>query len=209
MLTATRVSDNIKVLARDAARCEAPFKCAGCSEILILRKGSCRIHHFAHKPPVSCAYGMGETAAHYEAKLGIYEALRQNPNVKNADLEKQLNGQIADVYAEINGIPVAIEIQRSQITVEAISSRTAAYHAQRIAVIWLIPTMPAVTDGIVAPSSMEKWLHAAYFGRVYYWRGGSQIQPIHFNTHARYIEANDYGGGHWKNYRRYKKTTAW
>lgn len=205
MLTAIQKSIGLKVFARDAVRKDGPYVCAGCGADLNLRRGSIRVAHFAHKPPVTCQYGMGETREHHEAKLGIYDGLVKYVCVKNAELEKRVNNQITDVYAEINGIPVAIEIQRSKLTVAKIRERTVAYHAQGLAVVWIMPTQPKLTKKTYSPSAMEKWLHAAYMGRVYYWVRDALIQPIHFDKVTRYIEETDFGGGYFKTYKNVKK----
>jgi competence protein CoiA len=190
MLTAIRQSDATKVLARVSERFEAPFVCSLCRREVILRKGKIKVHHFAHKPPVNCSLGKGETEAHHRAKLAIYDALRAEPHVADVELEKDLGGSVADVYARVSGLPVAIEIQRSSLTVNEIVVRTERYHRVGIAVIWVgLPTAD-LSSQRYAPRAWEKWCHAAYFGRVYYWESGQILRVVHFDHYYIHVASS-------------------
>jgi competence protein CoiA len=181
MLTAIRQKDSVKVLASDTEKSDAPFHCPKCRQLVILRKGLKVVHHFAHKPPVMCVFGAGETKQHREAKQAIFEALKAEPNVTDLELEKDLGVCVPDIYAKISGVAVAIEIQRSNITPQMIAQRSANYHRLGIAVLWIgLPPAQPFGDKY-APRAWEKWCHAAYFGRVYFWTAGEIIQPVHFD----------------------------
>jgi competence protein CoiA len=180
VLTALRQSDGLKVVARDAERADAPFSCASCAAEMTLKKGALRIHHFAHKAPTVCRLGVGETEDHYLVKLAIHDALREEANVENVELEKRLPGAVADVFAVISGVPVAVEVQRSVLGIADVAARTARYHRLGIAVVWV-----ALPDGDLSfdrysPSAWERWCHAACFGRVYYWARGQWLRPVHY-----------------------------
>ena len=192
MLTAIRQSDTIKVLARDSTIAEAPFLCPQCTKELILRKGRIKVHHFAHKPPVTCSFGAGETEQHFRAKLGIFDALREQSNVAELEIEKDFGTSVADVYARISGVAVAIELQRSALSVSDITARTRNYHRLGIAVVWLgLPaSLPVETK--YSPKAWEKWCHAAYFGRVYFWSHGQVIQPVHFDSYHIHVAATSW-----------------
>ena len=189
MLTAKRDSDSVKLLARDAQRTDGPFYCPVCRTAVTLKKGDKKIHHFAHKPPFTCSYGQGETLAHQEAKISIYDALRVNANVKNIELEKITGfGSIADVYAEIDGQKVAIEIQRSILSTAEISQRTARYQQNNVAVLWIVLQKPNHNPRKYSPSQMERWIHAAYIKRLYFWIGGESLQAASFRPFKQYVE---------------------
>jgi competence protein CoiA len=180
MLTATRQSNGAKVAARDAECADAPFGCIGCAADMTLKKGSLRVHHFAHKATAPCRAGRGETEDHLRVKLAIHDALRMAPNVAGLELEKRLPGAIADVFALISGVPVAVEVQRSVLGMADVAARTANYHRLGIAVVWV-----ALPDGEIgfsrySPSAWERWCHAACFGRVYYWAQGQWLRPVHY-----------------------------
>jgi competence protein CoiA len=166
MLTALRQSDQTKVLARDSEKFESPFLCPRCNRVLVIRKGRIKAHHFSHKPPVTCSLGIGETEQHLQAKLAIYDALAQETNVSDLELEKDFGISVADVFALISGVKVAIETQRSALTVNDITTRTSNYHLLGIAVLWIGLQKPDIHSAQYSPRAWEKWVHAAYFGRV-------------------------------------------
>lgn len=188
MLTAIRQSDQQKVEARGTSKGEAPFHCPTCSKEVVIHKGLIRTHHFKHKPPVTCYRGRGESQQHLAAKQEIHDALRLQPNVTDLELEKDLGGAVADVYAKISGVPVAIELQKSTLSVADITARTANYHKLGIAVLWLGLWTPTLGADRYKPKAWEKWCHAAYFGRVYYWKAGLIIHPIHFAPYSTYVD---------------------
>lgn len=188
MLTAIRQSDQEKVQARDTSKAEEPFTCPTCNKEVVIHKGRIRIHHFKHKPPVTCYRGKGESQQHLAAKQEIYDALRSEPNVVDLEIEKDFGVSVADVYAQISGVRVAIELQKSTLSVADITARTANYHKLGIAVLWLGLWAPALSESRYRPKAWEKWCHAAYFGRVYYWKTGLIIRPIHFATYSTYVE---------------------
>lgn len=192
MLTATRDLDGIKVLARSSERVESPFSCPHCRQEVVLRKGSIKVHHFAHKPPVTCSLGIGESEQHLRAKMEIFDSLRHEPNVTDLELEKDFGVSVADVYALISGTRVAVEVQRSSLSVNDIIARTQNYHRLGIAVLWLGLPCSDLTTEKYAPAAWERWCHAAYFGRVYYWDGGQTLQAVHFNPYSIHVESRSW-----------------
>lgn len=192
MLTATRQLDSVKVLARDSTSLEAPFLCPRCRRQLILRKGRIKVHHFAHNPPVTCSFGTGETEQHLRAKLEIYDALRTQTNITELEVERDCGTSVADVFARISGVAVAIEIQRSALSVNDITARTANYHRLGVAVLWLGLPASLPVERKYSPKAWEKWCHAAYFGRVYFWSHGQVIQPVHFGTYNIHVAATSW-----------------
>lgn len=92
--------------------------CKECGSKLIAKQGDIKIHHFAHEngnDNIKCS----ETALHLLAKEIIYEE-KKIPSIINnqitfipADViekEKSLGDIKPDIYAEINGKPLAVEI---------------------------------------------------------------------------------------------------
>lgn len=192
MLTAIRQFNSVKVLARESTSLEAPFLCPRCSKELILRKGRIKVHHFAHKPPVTCSFGKGQTEQHLRAKLEILDALRTETNITELEVERDFGISVADVFAKISGVSVAIEIQRSALSVNEIMKRTANYHKLGVAVLWLGLPAALPVESKYSPKAWEKWCHAAYFGRVYFWSHGQVIQPVHFGDYNIHIPANNW-----------------
>lgn len=175
------------MLARDAERSDGPFSCAACAGEMTLRKGPIRVHHFAHKAAVSCRQGFGETEDHLLVKLAIHDALRAQDNVTDVEVEKRLPGAVADVFAVISGVAVAIEVQRSVLGIADVAARTANYHRLGIAVVWV-----AMPDGELdfdrySPCAWKRWCHAACFGRVYHWAQGQWLRPVHYAPFSLHV----------------------
>ena len=215
MLCGIRVQNNQKVFASRSEKSEGPFHCPGCKHELVLRKGRIKVHHFAHKPPYHyhCQRGEGESEAHRKCKESINNALSQYNHVTNLDVEVDFGSVIADVYCLINNVPVAIEIQRSNLSVNEITARTSEYEKHGIYVLWLALFNKKLGEGKYSPKAWEKWCHATYFGRVYYWVADLTIAPVHFSEYQNYVESkswyNEYGeeqsaGGYYKSSKRYK-----
>jgi competence protein CoiA len=146
--------------------------------------------HFAHKSPVVCAYGRGESDLHRRCKLEIYEALLREPDVTNVALERRMGTNRPDVSAYINGVPVAIEVQISALSLETIIYRTEEYGRKGIYVLWLPQWRPCLAEGVrYSPRLWEKWVHAAYFGRVYYWLQGVKVARYRFEPYLKRVSS--------------------
>ena len=188
MLTAIRISDMAQVIASDATKRTGPFRCPNCKAPLSLRKGTHNLSHFAHKRPITCDYGKGETLAHRRCKLEIYARLRMHPAAREVKLEHHLGAVRPDVFAYILGKPVAIEVQLSTLSPERIATRTTEYTKRGISVLWLMQWTPKLDAHRYSPKRFERWLHAAYYGRVYYWQEGLTIVPYSFQSHLIHID---------------------
>jgi len=82
---------------------------------------------------------------------------------------------------------MAIEVQISSLSVETIMRRTIDYHRKGIYVLWLLQRTPALDRPRYARKIWEKWIHAAYFGRVYYWVNGLTAVSYHFEPGLKSI----------------------
>jgi competence protein CoiA len=217
MLIAIRLKDKVRVQARDVDRNHGPFRCEGCGEPVAVRKGQFRVHHFAHQRPAACAYGSGETEEHRRCKTEIYECLLRQPAASHVSLELRLGAVRPDVFARINGIAVAIEVQLSTLSPETIAHRTMEYARLGISVLWLLQESPEMKTGRYSPRSFERWLHAAYFGRAYFWQHGLTVLPYRFANRRQYVQKYDWrdrsgrrqtGGGYERVSRRFKNLVA-
>lgn len=213
MLCAIRGRDNAKIIARLSSKEESPFYCPSCRGELNIRKGRIKIHHFAHKPPFNCTHGEGETEAHRKCKETLYNLLSVRNNLTLLDIESNLGIVIPDIYAQINGIPVAIEIQKSNLSVNEITYKTQKYHELGINVLWLALYNDKLINDKYSPSAWEKWCHATYFGRVYYWLSDLTVVPVHFADYQLYVEDSNWydssgnemsAGGYFKTSKRYR-----
>lgn len=204
------------------------YLCPRCGLEVILKQGRIVVHHFAHKPPVSCPWGGGETYDHMAAKMRLAEALRQLGYI--AELEKEVLSVAGDRRADIlatnpSGAKAAFEIQHTPISYEALEVRTRAYVAAGIPMIWIGITtskMKAEIEGDsdgswidrYSPSAWEKWVHALGFKVIWYcdpetgelWKGSLEPYSIEVPTSSWH---NEYGeeqsaGGFSRNSKRWK-----
>ena len=187
MLSAKRKSDGEVVAAYFESKRNAPFLCLDCNEEVVLKIGRRNVNHFAHANPLACKYAEGESEAHRLCKMEIYEALKREPNVSDVVLERPLGPIRPDVSAYINGVKVGIEVQISSLSVETIMRRTIDYHRKGIYVLWLLQWTPKLDAERYTPRLWEKWIHAAYFGRVYYWTHDLQVVSYHFDPKHKTI----------------------
>jgi competence protein CoiA len=173
-----------QVVAWEAMKQDGPFACPDCRQGVIVKKGSVVVHHFAHVSPSACMTGKGESIEHWLAKFAIYEALRAHPQVAELMVERHLGGVKPDVSFRLQNVFVAIEMQRSILSPEHIARRTRIYAAKRIHVLWMPPYADDMKEGErYTPLYWEKYLHALYFGKVYYWLRGMTVLPVHFDEY--------------------------
>jgi competence protein CoiA len=146
------------------------------------------LDHFAHRADF-CPDELGESEMHRRIKAEIWLSLAQAKDVSELELERRFGDVRADIAASIRGVPVAIEIQVSDLSVDRIAFRTKEYARHGVFVLWLRLWKPSLERGRYSPAPWERWLHAAYFGRVYYWVRGSKVIPYHFepgHVHVKY-----------------------
>jgi competence protein CoiA len=187
MLSAKRKSDGQSVTAYLESKRNGPFACLQCNEEVILKIGRNRVNHFAHASPIACKFATGESETHRRCKMEIYEALSRQPNVRNVALERPLGAVRPDVSAYINGVPVAIEVQISSLSIETIQQRTIEYARLGIYVLWLLQWTSTLNMPRYTPRQWEKWIHAAYFGQVYYWIEGQTVVSYHFDPYYKTV----------------------
>jgi len=170
-----------------ANKSQAPFSCPECGDPVMLKTGRTKVNYFAHVNPLACKFGAGESEAHENCKWEIFEALQRQSGVRNAALERPLGTNRPDVSAIINGVLVAIEIQISSLSLETIMHRTIEYARKGIYVLWLLQWTPELNSSRYTPQLWEKWIHAAYFGQVYYWLEGLKVTSYHFDPHLKSV----------------------
>lgn len=179
MLTAQDRQGNTR-LAREATKHDGPFTCPECTNTVVLRKGYIKTHHFAHKPPVQCDYGSGETELHHRAKQAISDGLQTHPGVYDVRVEHRFPGVRADVFFQIRHCSIAVEVQRSTMPVPKIIERIRCYSHAGVAVVWVVPFAPPERNEFSRIPSWVQFLHMLTFGRVYYWQEGISVLPVHF-----------------------------
>jgi|GEM_PF-1436462 len=173
-----------------AASAQRPFAyyCPGCTGPVTLKRGRIVTPHFAHAPEARCAYAHAETAQHLAAKAQLAAAfMRRGLRVElEAEVLSSEGDRRADilVHDPLSRMRVAIEVQHSALSVEAIERRTRAYAAAGVPVIWIATLdlhrlqprklsasrLLAVDRYPVAP---WKRFAAAYHGVLWFWNDGA------------------------------------
>ena len=155
-----------EIMATEVLPEDGPFSCPACREQVILKQGRKVIAHFAHYPEATCAYtNEGESDEHRQAKLEIYQVLRQAPGVTDVRVERYFQVVRPDVSFVLNGQLVAVEIQVSQLSRDDIAWRTTAYARKDIAVLWTPLLVAEVGKEAYAPKDWERYLHAMLYVR--------------------------------------------
>jgi len=187
MLCAKQKSTGEIVTSYLASKAHGPFVCPDCGDEVVLKAGRHAINHFAHVNPLACRYAENESEEHRRCKMEIFQALSQEPRAHSAMLERPLGTNRPDVSAYINGVLVAIEVQISSLSLETITRRTIEYARKGIYVLWLLQWTPNLNIPRYTPQLWEKWIHIAYFGRVYYWIEGLTVASYHFDPHFKSV----------------------
>ena len=193
--------DNQRCVAWETEKADAPFYCPECQRDVILKKGLVKEHHYAHKPPVNCAYGATESQLHLRAKREIYNALVANPKCSKCEIERRLEGVRPDISLYIGKTPVAIEVQCDTLALYDIIRRTKRYNELGIYLLWLIPHSAPSTIWrekdyayVHRIKEWEKFIHGMYFGKLHYWQGGTSVLPYHFKPFEIYVEESEWHG---------------
>jgi len=119
--------------------------------------------------------------------MEIYDALKMIPRIREVELERSFGTVRPDVSAMIDGVRVAIEVQISTLSPKTIRHRTEEYARKGIHVLWLLQWSPYLDGQRYNPRLWEKWVHTAYFGRVYYWVKGLTVISYSFEPHLKHI----------------------
>lgn len=191
-----------KVFCASVTKKDGPFYCPKCNSTAIVRKCSEKEDHFAHKPRLSPVLTSKDQSLHTECKNAICNYLsNQFPDGKWAveraiDASKSLGTKriVPDISGRINGIPIAIEVQKTAYTLNKIKEKTEIYNKWNVYVLWIIPLREELGDDDFRPRLFEKYLHAMCFGRAYYWvpTKPTRLLPVHFSYSCRYIEPTSF-----------------
>src|SRR5258708_2380636 len=205
---ACRNERSLQVVAWNVTKKDGPFFCPECNGEVRVKKGTKNVHHFAHIPPTTCIYGEGETELHRKAKMELFQALSQYDELSEVQLERDLGEVRPDVSFVCHNTLFAIEVQASNLDWNEISRRTSIYEQKSIPVLWTPPYPDNMfkkrdKDNIprYTPKLWEKYLHAMYFGKIFYWLRGEELKIIKFGEYMisteeyeEYATGNVYGG---------------
>ena len=208
------------------------YYCPECEGQVILKKGPKVVHHFAHKPPVTCNWAKGETRAHMEAKAVLANAFKTRGLLVDMEIVVKAlpNDRRTDVMVwSPKGEQIAFELQHTAISREEIEARASSYARAGIAQIW-IPFInkkvwkegrPRAGGWFVdrySPRDFERWVHGLGLGKgmwMYepndktFWLGHMATHRIYVEEKTWYSEGGEenYSGGFWKYSKRYRELT--
>jgi len=200
------------------------YMCPRCKETVILKQGRIVIPHFAHKAKDLCRYAVGETMAHYKAKLFFRDSFRMRG--WTATIETEVDCLPGDRRADVlvtmpNQRKFAIELQHTKISDKEIEDRTFSYHRANLGVIWVSFLKKSTTsdakesrrhdalfvEQYTAPP-WERWAHGYHFGKLWFynpddntlWHGRLEPHDIYREERTWYDEYGNENsaGGYWK-----------
>jgi competence protein CoiA len=199
---AIRVQTNKRVYCDNVNKEDGPFYCPICMSPVIVRKCSEKEDHFAHKPRLSPVLTTKDQSLHTECKNSICKYLAEKYPEGKWAVERKIDGNpekgiktvVPDISGRINNVPIAIEVQRSTYTLGKIKDKTEQYYKWGVYVLWIIPLREDLGNDDFRPRLFEKYLHAMYYGRAYYWipTKPNKLLPVHFSFSARYIEPTSF-----------------
>jgi hypothetical protein len=170
------------------ARMQSPrdgWRCPVCREPVILRAGRLVIPHFAHRPGSACTHMAGESEEHRRCKVEIADALRAALHTSaDVQLERVCATFRPDVSFTLGGRDVAVEVQRSALSLDEIDRRTTAYYEHGVHVLWLSPRFPPTAGERYAARAWERWAHGLYFGRMWYYAGEGLVASVRYEPHV-------------------------
>ncbi|WP_339163761.1 competence protein CoiA family protein [Siminovitchia sp. FSL W7-1587] len=148
------------------------FYCPVCKEPLVLKAGSVRIPHFAHRIKSQCFTTEPESARHLQGKKDLFRFCLKNGYESTLEQYLPEIQQRPDVLAIRNGRRYAIEYQCTPISIRSIQQRSDRYLKIGITPIWIIGGYPFV----------KKLKNSVYELTDFYWsltkRTGADITLI-------------------------------
>ncbi|WP_267202568.1 competence protein CoiA [Limosilactobacillus kribbianus] len=129
--------ENGLILAADAL-VKKTYYCPACREPVILRRGRCKIAHFAHHSGSHCRLGEGETPEHLLGKTQLQAWAQQRGYRPRLEVYLPAIAQRPDLLLMVGKQQVALEFQCSPLSLRRLRERNAGYHQLGISVRWLL-----------------------------------------------------------------------
>lgn len=180
-LSANQISDMLVAFSQgqrveaSAAQRGVRYFCPGCHAEVILKRGRKVCAHFAHKSSTTCVGSRGETRAHLAFKALITQTLRERglrvePEYTIGTVPWERRADVM-VWAPVTNTPIAIELQRSSLSIRELEVRARSYSQMDIAQFWIAFLPSGVLEKAVqqdettwrvsrhAPRQHELWIH--------------------------------------------------
>ena len=115
------------------------FFCPECQEEVILKIGTKRISHFAHKKGSSCTESYErESEYHLQGKLQLYKWLQTQGVKPVLEQYEQTISQRPDISFVYNGCKYVVEYQCTPIPTQLFMKRTITYKKANLIPIWIL-----------------------------------------------------------------------
>lgn len=217
---ARKTTDNNIVYAHKVTKNDGPFYCPSCLSEAIVRKCTEKDDHFAHHARQSPILKIKDRALHTQCQNEILKFLqsafpegkweKERPILENP--QKGYKKIIPDISGRLGNTPVGIEIQLSSYTIDKIYDKLIEYNKRGLYALYIIPLHKELGDEPFRPRLFEKYLHALYYGRIYYWipNNHDYIFPVHLQKCTRWIPETSWydengeeqcAGGYYKQYK--------
>ena len=150
MLRAKRLADGALVEAASVER-GPKYVCPVCADELVIKKGRIVVHHFAHRPPVTCEAGKGETPRTFpqsecSSMYSARGASTQSPRCPCSHV-KATAVQMSSLRIRTGSKDLRSRSEHTPIEQDAILRRTNTYLVADVSVIWVAMLDPARCKG--------------------------------------------------------------
>jgi hypothetical protein len=182
------------------------YRCPVCLESVILKQGTERIPHYAHRQKTSCP-NQGETQEHAEGKELLFDLFRVQPWVDACEMEYPISERRADVWIQVGKNQLAVEYQLSPISTEEFRAKLTDYTRAGAHTVYILPPQalnlreggPAEAYFGLRDVRIPDWvriIHAFGGGRLYLLDIFEEVRPI-FPVHLypEYTFRKAYRGG--------------
>ncbi len=114
------------------------YRCPNCQEPVVLKVGTKKRPHFAHRTLCTATASDSESQEHLLAKQLLKDWLiTQGADAVGCEKRFIDINRVADLYFEYRGERYVLEIQKSHLSETTFKSRTLDYESKRIQVIWI------------------------------------------------------------------------
>jgi len=120
-------------------KASAPYYCPCCATELVIKAGSVKIPHFAHKSNTSCyASSEPESPYHLLAKRQLFSWLKEHGYQAELEAYLPVIKKRADILVKVEERTYAFEFQCSTISKAVFIERTESYKSLDIMPIWIL-----------------------------------------------------------------------
>ena len=178
MIFSISKSKKQKISAKDAHQKNIPCVCPECYDDLIpvLNKS---IYHFEHVNNISCPKYY-KNNKYENMKMELFKSLTRSTLCSDIEMDKFIVNTVFDLSFYKKGKMILINLVKpTTVKIDMIKCISGCYGFD-IPIIWLNHYKESIDKETYNPTEIEKWLQTSCYGRVYYWKSGIKVTPVHF-----------------------------